>query len=172
MNVEGNAKELGKVFFKIDCLYTTREQKQETRKNLKKARNEWSLFQKTKKKDASSRFYETQRELTKNLKQIEKRLRTQKCRRETLQKMLPAIRKQFPDLLKNGGTYQLYMAKVYLKGFLRDQGDYPDMLYDRLIHKNVPDKEKEKLTKILIDQISILVKIVLHLLETYEKYHN
>jgi intein/homing endonuclease len=172
MNLEGNARELGKVFFKLNSIYTSKDQKQETRETVKKARNEWSRFQKTKKKDASDRFYETQRELTKNLKQIEKRLRAKKCRREALQKMLPAIRKQFPDLLKNGGTYQLYMARVYLKGFLRDQGDYPEMLYDRLIHKEVAKKEKEKLTKILIDQISVLVKIVLHLLETYEKYHN
>jgi len=98
---------------------------------------------------------------------VELKLKKRKCREEVLKNVIPVIEKTNPDLLKEGGAYQIYMARAYLNGFLKNPEEYQDLLLSR-IGKLDKDVRKDVL-RILKREMKVMVRIILILLDEFEK---
>jgi len=155
-----NLKLIGDALFKTPCL-----KNKEFQQDLKKVRKSWRKLKEKGKKPKN--FEEDNQRVLVGLKEVELKLKKRKCREEVLKNVIPVIEKTNPDLLKEGGAYQIYMARAYLNGFLKNPEEYQDLLLSR-VGKLDKDVRKDVL-RILKREMKVMVRIILILLDEFEK---
>lgn len=160
-------RDLGEHLFKSQCLYEDEKDRRSFKLLLSKSRKGYNKLSKGGKllKD----FYEINEKLIVELKKRKLALKNKKCSKKVVMDLLPFIHKVNPDILKDGGAYQLYMMRIYLNGFLNDSSQYEEMLMERFIQTKLERKEKKKVKQILLKQIKLLIEIMLLLLDEFEK---